>query len=108
MGGSPAERQRALDGAAMQLLYFVYDTIGRMYSTFMFEIMRDFPDTEAAVLDCAACMKRTSLHKHFVDELTNAVCARLLHPGECCHSTCDATCCQLLRARHGGSCVDRR
>ena len=71
----------ALADAAMQLRFYVYDTIGRLYAGSMFEIMRDFPDTEAAVLDCGACMKRTSLHQHVVDSLTAAVRSRLLHPG---------------------------
>jgi hypothetical protein len=79
--GSEATKRHALDEATMQLLFFVYDTIGRMYAMFMFEIMRDFPETEAAVLDCAACMKRTSLHQHVVDSLTASVRSRLLHPG---------------------------
>jgi anaphase-promoting complex subunit 2 len=63
------------------LLFFLYDTIGRKYCGCMFEIMRDFPETEAAVLDCAACLKRTSLHRYLVDSLREAVKSRLLHPG---------------------------
>jgi hypothetical protein len=65
----------------MQLEYYVYDAIGRMYAANMFEIVRDYPDTEAAVLDCAACMKRSSLHQLLVDQLTASVKSRLLHPG---------------------------
>jgi anaphase-promoting complex subunit 2 len=52
-----------------------------MHCRCMFEIMRDFPETEAAVLDCAACLKRTSLHRYLVDTLRDAVRSRLLHPG---------------------------
>ena len=100
----------ALADAAMQLRFYVYDTIGRLYAGSMFEIMRDFPDTEAAVLDCAACMKRTSLHQHVVDSLTAAVRSRLLHPGarRLCYKLCvpevyEPAPARSRFARHGGA-----
>jgi hypothetical protein len=99
---------RALDEAAMQLRFFAYDAIGRMYAGFMFEIVRDYPETEAAVADCAACMKRTSLHQHMVDTLTASIRARLLHPGArlfvfgyCCDQSCmQRITCTSARSTH--------
>lgn len=76
-----AEQQECL-----RLQFFLYDTLGRLYVDCMFDIMMAYPDSEPAARDCAECMKRTNLHRHFVDSLLQALHRRLLHPGDPPHS----------------------
>lgn len=66
--------------------FFLYDTLGRLYVDCMFDIMMAYPESEPAARDCAECMKRTNLHRHFVDSLLQALHRRLLHPGDLPHS----------------------
>jgi len=76
-----AEVREAEQQESLRLQFFVYDTLGRLYVDCMFDIMMAYPDSEPAALDFAECMKRTSLHRHFVDSLLQALHRRLLHPG---------------------------
>lgn len=91
----PTELQEAEQQECLRLQFFVYDTIGRLLVDYMFDIMMDYPDSAPAVLDLSECMKRTNLHRHFVDSLSAAIRKRLLHPGcTLIHPPC--ACCQLL------------
>ena len=78
---SPRELQEAEQQECLRLQFFVYDMIGRLLVDYMFDIMMDYPDSAPAVLDLSECMKRTNLHRHFVDSLSAAIRKRLLHPG---------------------------
>jgi len=47
----------------------------------MFEIVADWPDSEAAVVELRDAVFRTSMHKYLATELRKQLQARLLHPG---------------------------
>lgn len=79
---APRELQEAEQQECLRLQFFVYDMIGRLLVEYMFDIMMDYPDSAPAVLDLSECMKRTNLHRHFVDSLSAAIRKRLLHPGK--------------------------
>jgi hypothetical protein len=80
---SASAQHGALQQACLRLHFFLFDTLGRLYTGAMFDILMAYPDTAPAVQDCAECLKRTSLHQYFVDTLSDAVRSRLLHPGAC-------------------------
>eukprot|EP00892_Ulva_mutabilis_P007771 jgi/Ulvmu1/5366/UM022_0160.1 len=85
-----AELQEAEQQECLRLQFFLYDTLGRLYVDCMFDIMMAYPDSEPAAIDFAECMKRTSLHRHFVDSLLQALHRRLLHPGVATENILDA------------------
>lgn len=78
---APRDLQDVEQQECLRLQFFVYDMIGRLLVDYMFDIMMDYPDSAPAVLDLSECMKRTNLHRHFVDSLSAAIRKRLLHPG---------------------------
>ncbi len=59
----------------------MYETLGIMRSSQMFDIVMDYPATRGAITDLRVCMAYTDLHRHFVERFRSALQDRLLIPG---------------------------
>jgi len=59
----------------------LYTTFGSLRIEEMFNIVRGYPDTEAAILDVRECLKRTHQHRQLTISLRAAFEKRLLQPG---------------------------
>lgn len=56
----------ALDDWRLRLTYFMYQTLGDLRISEMFDIVIDYPDSAPAVAEAGACLKHTSLAPKFV------------------------------------------
>ena len=64
-----------------RLDYYVYETVGQLRMTEMFDIVVDYPDSRPAVQDVKDCLAHTNLHRKFVAGFKQAIGERLLHAG---------------------------
>jgi len=65
-----------------RLDYYVYETVGQVRMTEMFDIVVDYPDSRPAVQDVKDCLAHTNLHRKFVAGFKQAIGERLLHAGK--------------------------
>ncbi|KAG8469363.1 hypothetical protein KFE25_005818 [Diacronema lutheri] len=66
---------------AVRLTQFVHETFGSLRSAELFDIVCDFPDSRAALLDLALCLRHTHQHAQLAASLRAALENRLLRPG---------------------------
>jgi len=64
-----------------RLDYYVYETVGQLRMTEMFDIVVEYPDSRPAVQDVKDCLAHTNLHRKFVAGFKQAIGERLLHAG---------------------------
>ncbi|GIL90433.1 hypothetical protein Vretifemale_18041, partial [Volvox reticuliferus] len=83
MGGlaEPGTEVRTLTEWRLRLSYLVYETLGRLRISEMFDIVVDYPDSLPAIRDLAACLRHTNLQSLFVSSFKRALQQRLLHAG---------------------------
>ncbi|GAB4822840.1 hypothetical protein N2152v2_009886 [Parachlorella kessleri] len=63
------------------LSYYVYETVGSLRISDMFDIVVDYPDSLPALEDIRECLAKTNLHHKFIQAFGRSIEARLLHPG---------------------------
>ncbi|KAI2502862.1 Anaphase promoting complex (APC) subunit 2 [Fragilaria crotonensis] len=49
--------------------------------TQLFDILRDYPDSQPAIQELGVLLRKTQLHSEFLSSLITSLCQRLLHPG---------------------------
>jgi anaphase-promoting complex subunit 2 len=59
----------------------MYETLGQLRISEMFDIVVDYPDSLPACRDTAECLRHTNLRRAFVTQFRRAVQQRLLHAG---------------------------
>ena len=73
------------DGAYLswrkRLNFHLYTTFGKLRIRELFDIIKNYPDTEPAIVDLRECLKRTHQHRQVTSSLRDAFERRLLHPG---------------------------
>eukprot|EP00198_Chlamydomonas_reinhardtii_P009260 XP_001698597.1 cullin-related protein [Chlamydomonas reinhardtii] len=77
----PGTEARTLSEWRLRLSYLVFETLGRLRVSQMFDIVVDYPDSLPAVRDLAACLRHTNLQSLFVCAFKRALQQRLLHAG---------------------------
>lgn len=82
------EGQSSLQQWQRRLSYYVYETVGQLRITEMFDIVVDYPDSRPAVQDVKDCLAHTNLHHKFVAGFKQAIGERLLHAGTICTVAC--------------------
>ena len=76
------QQQHGAHRSWIKRLYFhMYTTFGNLRISELFNIIKDYPDSEPAIVDLRSCLKRTHHHKQLTISLRNAFDQRLLHPG---------------------------
>ncbi|KAA6417838.1 MAG: anaphase-promoting complex subunit 2-like [Trebouxia sp. A1-2] len=78
---SQEQGQCSLQQWQSRLDYYVYETVGQLRTTEMFDIVVDYPDSQPAVQDVKDCLAHTNLHRKFVAGFKQAIGERLLHAG---------------------------
>ena len=76
--GSAAD---ALAPMRARLVFFLHHCVAAARIGKIFEIIRDFPDSQPAMADLQACLAKTSQQADLVQSLLGALRKRLLHPG---------------------------
>jgi anaphase-promoting complex subunit 2 len=64
-----------------RLYFHMYTTFGNLRIGELFNIIKDYPNSEPAIVDLRSCLKRTHQHRHLTKSLREAFDCRLLHPG---------------------------
>ncbi|EFJ49123.1 hypothetical protein VOLCADRAFT_80889 [Volvox carteri f. nagariensis] len=77
----PGTEARTLTEWRLRLSYLVYETLGRLRISQMFDVVVDYPDSLPAIGDLAACLRHTNLQSLFVCSFKAALQQRLLHAG---------------------------
>ncbi|KAG2487792.1 hypothetical protein HYH03_013636 [Edaphochlamys debaryana] len=77
----PGTEGRTLSEWRLRLSYLVFETLGRLRISQMFDIVVDYPDSLPAIRDLAACLRHTNLQSLFVASFQAALRRRLLHAG---------------------------
>ncbi|GLI63751.1 hypothetical protein VaNZ11_006824, partial [Volvox africanus] len=77
----PGTEVRTLTEWRLRLSYLVYETLGRLRISEMFDIVVDYPDSLPAIRDLATCLRHTNLQSLFVSSFKRALQQRLLHAG---------------------------
>ncbi|DBA88589.1 hypothetical protein WJX77_003031 [Trebouxia sp. C0004] len=78
---SQKQGQCSLQQWQSRLDYYVYETVGQLRMTEMFDIVVDYPDSRPAVQDVKDSLAHTNLHRKFVAGFKQAIGERLLHAG---------------------------
>eukprot|EP00955_Chlamydomonas_euryale_P098090 365123-Chlamydomonas_euryale.AAC.30 len=65
----------------LRLMCLVYESLGAARISELFDIIIEYPDSQPALNDIAACLRYTSLQSYLVSDLSAAIAARLLHAG---------------------------
>ena len=73
--------QNAINTFKQKLSYFLYETYTRIRIDQLFNIVIEYPDSQAAIDDLRICLERTNLRKYLIRSLQEALKTRLLHPG---------------------------
>ncbi len=64
-----------------RLTHYMYEIYGLTHVGQLFNIIIDYPESIPALEDLRSCLEKTSLRKHLVQSLREALETRLLHPG---------------------------
>lgn len=75
------ETNTALRSLEDHLRYFLYDTYVMARVDQLFNIIIEFPESQAALEDLRDCLERTDLKSKVIHSLKSAMEKRLLHPG---------------------------
>eukprot|EP00062_Callorhinchus_milii_P014829 gi/632964421/ref/XP_007898391.1/ PREDICTED: anaphase-promoting complex subunit 2 [Callorhinchus milii] len=65
----------------IHLQFFLYQVYANMRIDELFSIIRDFPESKAALQDLKICLERTNQRQQLLTSLKTALETRLLHPG---------------------------
>ncbi|XP_059850337.1 anaphase-promoting complex subunit 2 [Hypanus sabinus] len=65
----------------IHLQFFLYQVYANMRIEELFSIIRDFPESKAALQDLKVCLERTNQRQQLLSSLKMALETRLLHPG---------------------------
>ncbi|XP_060697247.1 anaphase-promoting complex subunit 2 isoform X1 [Hemiscyllium ocellatum] len=65
----------------IHLQFFLYQVYANMRIEELFSIIRDFPESKAALQDLKVCLERTNQRQQLLSSLKAALETRLLHPG---------------------------
>lgn len=93
-----------------RLDYYVYETVGQLRMTEMFDIVVDYPDSRPAVQDVKDCLAHTNLHRKFIAGFKQAIGERLLHAGNTslkslhCHTEALSRTANPLQASYAQGC----
>ncbi|CAG9565257.1 unnamed protein product [Danaus chrysippus] len=71
----------AISKFKQKLSYFLYHSYTKLRIDQLFNIVIDYPDSQAAVDDIKLCLDKTDLRSTLCKKLQNALETRLLHPG---------------------------
>ncbi|KAL1478402.1 hypothetical protein MTO96_035046 [Rhipicephalus appendiculatus] len=78
------ETDAALRSLEDHLRYFLYDTYVMARVDQLFNIIIEFPESQAALEDLKDCLERTDLKSKVIHSLKSSMEKRLLHPVACC------------------------
>mmetsp|Transcript_5912 Transcript_5912/g.9083 ORF Transcript_5912/g.9083 Transcript_5912/m.9083 type:complete len:627 (+) Transcript_5912:83-1963(+) len=70
-----------LQHARARLHFFIFETLGKLRISELFDIITDYPDSTPALNDLRICLSRTAQHQQLITRLRASVAQRLLHPG---------------------------
>lgn len=76
-----SETERALKSLEDHLQHFLYDTYVMARVDQLFNIIIEFPESQAALEDLKECLERTNLKLKVIHSLKSSMEKRLLHPG---------------------------
>lgn len=76
-----SETDAALRSLEDHLRYFLYDTYVMARVDQLFNIIIEFPESQAALEDLKDCLERTNLKSKVIHSLKSSMEKRLLHPG---------------------------
>ncbi|XP_078479847.1 LOW QUALITY PROTEIN: anaphase-promoting complex subunit 2 [Lampetra planeri] len=80
-GGGGVTVQAALVRWRTRLQYFLYQAFAAVRISELFNIIRDYPESQHALQELQVCLKKTNQKGQLVASLKTALETRLLHPG---------------------------
>ncbi|XP_075912272.1 anaphase-promoting complex subunit 2 [Petromyzon marinus] len=80
-GGGGGTVQAALGRWRTRLQYFLYQAFAAVRISELFNIIRDYPESQHALQELQVCLKKTNQKGQLVASLKTALETRLLHPG---------------------------
>lgn len=81
MSNAEQRTKDAINNFQLKLNYHLYEVYANIIIEQFFNIIIEFPDSQAAIDDLKVCLDKLDLRGHLIKTIKNSLETRLLHPG---------------------------